>query len=54
MLWSSFKISIMISSADHAMLEGLLSKPAIERHGVLHVIPGVHEIAGMNRDVTIG
>lgn len=51
---SRFKISVMISSTDQAMLEGLVSKPAIERQDVLHVIAGVHEVTSVNQDIPIG
>ena len=53
LLRSRFEVPVVISAADHPMLEGLVSKPSIERQDLLYVVPGVHKVAGMNQDVPV-
>src|ERR1035437_1846977 len=45
LLRSRFEVPVVISAADHPMLEGLVSKPSIERQDLLYVVPGVHKVA---------
>jgi len=44
-----------VVSADHySVLKRLFPKPVVKRPDVHWIVPGVHKIAGMNQDVTIG
>jgi hypothetical protein len=53
LLWRSFEISVVISAADYAVLEGLLAEPLIEGQNLLYVVPRVHKVASMNQNVSV-
>ena len=45
---------VMISTTDHPVFDGLFSQPAIEREYLFRVQAGIHEVAGMNEDISVG
>jgi hypothetical protein len=52
LLRSILKVPIVVSCADYAVSEVLLSQPAIERHNILYVVARVHEISGVDEDIS--
>jgi hypothetical protein len=44
----------MIAGAYDLVPERLLSKPIIERPDILQIISGVHKVAGMNQNISLG
>jgi hypothetical protein len=44
----------MIATTNHPVFERLFSQPAIEREYFLSVQAGIHEVAGMNEDISGG
>jgi hypothetical protein len=44
----------MISTTDHPVFDRLFSQPVIEREYFLRVQAGIHEVAGMNEDISGG
>lgn len=49
-----FEISVMIAGAYDLVPKRLLSKPIIERPDILQIISGVHKVAGMNQNISLG
>jgi len=44
----------MISATNHLVCDRLFSQPAIEREYLFRVQAGIHEVAGMNEDISGG
>jgi hypothetical protein len=44
----------MISTTDNPVFDPLSPQPAIEREDFLRVQAGIHEVAGMNEDISVG
>src|ERR1039458_3883337 len=47
------EIPVVIAGADHAVLERVRSKPAIEGPDILWIIPRVHKIASMHQNISV-
>ena len=44
----------MISTTDQPVFDRLFSQPAIEREYFFRMQAGIHEVTGMNEDISVG
>ena len=44
----------MVSGADYALLEILFSQPLIEGRNILQIESGIHKVASVGQNVSIG
>jgi hypothetical protein len=44
----------MVSGADYALFERLLTQPPVEGRNIPQIESGIHKVAGMDQNVSIG